>query len=117
MNELKILESVKGYLPMAFDEDESFDSNLLISIGSYVASLGQMIDIKNVAITSDTKYSDVVRTDDANLLMLIQHYIALRTRLDFDPPAGTILESLKNTSKELETRIMMSRSNVYDNEQ
>lgn len=102
-----ILEHVKGYVNLAFAGDDSFDTELKLSLSSYIAVTRQLVDLNNVEITEDTTFEDLMVSPNKGLLDMVKHYICLRVRLDFDPPVGSILSMLEKAKTELEHRLII----------
>lgn len=106
MVEESILTSIKKLLGIG-ESDESFDTDIIMSINSALMALNQLGvgDTAGFYISSkDDLWEDLLgdRTD----LEAVKIYIYLKVRLMFDPPQNSFLvDSIKNQITELEFRI------------
>ena len=104
-----ILSTVKKLLGI-FDDDTSFDTDIITHINTYLYSLVQMgVGSKGFVVTGyNEKWSDFVG-DDIDL-DAIRTYIYIKVRLVFDPPSNSFtIDSLKEVAKELEWRMYIDR--------
>lgn len=103
--EESILKTTKKLLGIPEDVDD-FDKDLIVYINTVFFSINQMGigPLKVFKITgNDEKWSDFSNRFDMEGL---KTYIYMNVRIMFDPPANSqLLESYKNTIKELEFRI------------
>lgn len=88
---------------------EVFDNELIADINVELATLQQLgvgdLDTAFVVTGYAETWEDLI--DDPELLSLIPQYVALRVKTIFDTPKSTtVVEALKEKSKELEFRIM-----------
>lgn len=111
----KILSSVKEAVDLGIDGDDTFDKRLLMEIDGVLSELAQMTSIDTeVDVDEDTTYEDVLQNSDKTLVRMIERYITLSVRLMFDPPTGSVLQSLKDSKLEAANRITM-HSATYNN--
>ena len=103
-----ILTSIKKLLGV-YEEDENFDTDIIIHINTAFMSLTQLGvgPTEGFRIKDDTSiWADFINTDDTMLYEAIKTYIYLRVKLIFDPPSsGATTEVYKETIKELEWRL------------
>jgi len=105
-----ILLTVKKSLGVS-EEEITFDDELILSINTAFMSLMQ------IGVGSDTGYSitdmndkwvDFLGTDTD--IEGVKTYICMKVKTFFDPPASSfVLQSIENTIKELEFRLMVQR--------
>lgn len=104
--EESILISIKKLLGI-MEDDNSFDTDIVISINSVFSALTQMGvgPEQGYSISGpDNKWSEYI--GDSNKLQMIKSYVHMRVRLLFDPPTSTaVLECTKELAKELEWRL------------
>lgn len=101
-----ILTSIKKVLGI-YEEDTSFDADLIMHINSVFMILRQMgIGPAYGFVIQDSYYSWSDFLSDNILLESVKTYMALKVRLIFDPPASsTIIEAMNRTISELEWRL------------
>lgn len=104
MNE-SILDSVKKLigLDQAYD---AFNTDIIIHINSVLMLLNQLgVGAKGFSITGSTEtWSDFL--GDVSELHMAKSYVAMKTRLVFDPPTNsTVMEALKQSISEMEWRL------------
>lgn len=100
-----ILESIKKCSGVS-NWDSAFDSDLILFINSNFLALGQMgiESAKSFSVTDEsTLWTDLMK--DGPLLNAIKSWLYLKTRLEFDPPTGSALDSYKAMINEYEWRI------------
>ena len=104
---MKILEYVKTKVDIEYeDSDNTFDNRLLIDIESALAELQQLTDIKSQdGITDSTTFEDILPLSDQGLLMLCKTFVGICVRLSFDPPSGSVLNSLEKSKDVIASRI------------
>ena len=101
-----ILTSVKKIIGIS-EEDESFDTDLIIHINSVLMVLNQL----GVGPEDGFSITDksAVWTDligDNKLIEAVKTFVGLKVRLIFDPPTSSaVLDSINKTISELEWRI------------
>lgn len=104
-----ILNTIKKLLGID-SEDDSFDNDLIAIINTVIPILSQMnIGPPNgfILTSPEDKWSDYL--DSEINLEGVKTYIYLKTKLIFDPPSTSIVvESINNTLKELEWRMMLA---------
>lgn len=104
-----ILDSTKKLLGIA-PEDTNFDTDVIISINTVLATLTQ-IGVGPpegfTIINKNSKWSDLLQDDKR--LEFVKSYVYIKVRLIFDPPQSqALLDSLERASKELEFRISIA---------
>lgn len=101
-----ILTSIKKVLGI-YEEDTSFDTDLIMHINSVFMILRQMgIGPSSGFTISDSYYTWDDFLSDNVLLESVKTYVALKVRLIFDPPASSaIIEAMNRTISELEWRL------------
>ncbi len=101
-----ILNSVKAYLGI-MEEDESFDSDLIIAINAVMFVLNQFgVGPSSPFIVEDSTQTwvDLLGEDPIGL---IRQYVGMRVKLIFDPPTSTyVSQALNEQIDELEWRII-----------
>lgn len=102
-----ILNDTKQVIGGAMNGD-AFDLDLTMAINGYLAYLTQIgVGPKGGFVITDSsdQWEDFVGEDDKVLLSLVQNYIWLKVRMQFDNPGGGISTSLEEKIKEYEWRI------------
>ncbi len=99
-----ILNSIKKNLGIAADYT-AFDADIIMAINSCFSVLTQL----GVGPVEGFSISDATTTwanylDDWSKLNMVKTYISIKTKLIFDPPVGSALESYKELIKEFEWR-------------
>ena len=101
-----ILTSVKKIIGIS-EEDESFDTDLIIHINSVLMILNQLGVGPEDGFSITDKYA--VWTDvigDNKFIEAVKTFVGLKVRLIFDPPTSSaVLDSINKTISELEWRI------------
>lgn len=112
-----ILTSVKKAIGGIYEDDEDFDSDIIMFINSELAELDQLgVGPKGgFAIEDKTaKWSDFI-TD--NRLNFVQQYVTLKVKMVFDPPSSSfVLEALNRKCEELKWRIILAAEHIKDEE-
>ena len=116
-----ILTSVKKIIGIS-EEDESFDTDLIIHINSVLMILNQLgvgpEDGFSIADKSAV-WTDVI--GDNKLIEAVKTFVGLKVRLIFDPPTSSaVLDSINKTISELEWRINVmveNKANVSGGEE
>lgn len=112
--ENSILLSVKN--AASIDNDETiYDAELLLHINSAFMILRQLgVGPETPFIVDDYDATWDSFTTDENILPLVRSYVSLKTRLLFDPPTSSALETaLQNTIAEYEWRLNIE-ADKYD---
>lgn len=93
-----ILQDIKKLLGP--ENDDAFDSEILIHINSAVATLSQIgACIEDAEVAADTNWSDIFESKAAANKSKL--YIYYKTRLGFDPPQSSYaIESIKTLADE-----------------
>ena len=116
-----ILTSVKKIIGIS-EEDESFDTDLIIHINSVLMILNQL----GVGPEDGFSITDksAVWTDligDNKFIEAVKTFVGLKVRLIFDPPTSSaVLDSINKTISELEWRINVmveNKANVSGGEE
>ena len=105
--EESILRSVKKLLGIA-DEDNDFDSDIVIHINSVFLILNQMGIGPDIPFTIDpfTEWTEFIT--EINKISIVKSYVYLKVKLLFDPPTSSILlDAIKNDINELEFRLLI----------
>ena len=105
-----ILLDVKRQLGVA-DEEVAFDEQLIVLINSALESLrtigATLTPALSIVSKTDT-WEDVFLLDTLHI-PLIKVYVALKTRVIFDPPASaTVMEAYSNLLKEYEWKLFVA---------
>lgn len=111
--EESILVSVKKILGMIEGYD-AFDTDLIMHINTVLGILIQMgIGTDSFYITGpDETWSDFLGTKNINL-PAVRTWVALKTRMIFDPPTTNVLaEAINANLKELEWRIYVTENYI-----
>lgn len=102
-----ILESIKKLLGIASD-DTSFDTDLIIYINSYIATLRQLGvgPSGGYSIKSKADMWSALLSETPELLEGVKTYIYLKVRLVFDPPTSTaVKDAFEKMASEFEWRL------------
>ena len=101
-----ILTSVKKIIGIS-EEDESFDTDLIIHINSVLMILNQLgVGPEDGFLITDKSavWTDVIGNN--KLIEAVKTFVGLKVRLIFDPPTSSaVLDSINKTISELEWRI------------
>ena len=107
-----ILTSVKKIIGIS-EEDESFDTDLIMHINSVLMILNQLGvgPEDGFSITDKSAvWTDVI--GDNKLIEAVKTFVGLKVRLIFDPPTSSaVLDSINKTISELEWRINVMAEN------
>ena len=116
-----ILTSVKKIIGIS-EEDESFDTDLIMHINSVLMILNQLGvgPEDGFSITDKSAvWTDVI--GDNKLIEATKTFVGLKVRLIFDPPTSSaVLDSINKTISELEWRINVmveNKANVSGGEE
>ena len=101
-----ILTSVKKAIGGIYEDDEDFDSDIIMFINSELAELNQL----GVGPEGGFSISDKIAlwTDliDDERLNFVQQYVTLKVKMIFDPPQNSfVMDSLNRKCEELKWRI------------
>ena len=110
MNDESILDSIKKMLGIV-SSCTDFDQTIINHINSAFMALSQLgvgpdngYRIRNNSNTWNEYYNDAENIDS------VKEYIYLKVKMVFDPPInGSIIESYKETIRELEWRLMIQK--------
>lgn len=107
--ENSVLKSVKSMIGIS-QEDSSFDVDIIMYINATLFTLYQLGVIpKIVQVTSDTDSFEDLVGGYIQEIGMFRLYIAQKVRVDFDPSSSsTVLQSLKDSIKEMEWRMLVS---------
>ena len=99
-----ILNSVKKNLGIAADYD-AFDPDLIMAINTCLSVCTQLGvgPEEGFSITGDSETWDDFISDWSKFGM-VKSYVYIKTKLIFDPPVGSALESYKELANEFEWR-------------
>ena len=103
--ESSILKTIRRSITGS-SENTFFDEDLIMAANVGFLTLTQLgVGPEEGFIVEDekTKWEDF--TDDELLLTTVNTYICRRTRLEFDPPTGSVLEALKASIDQMEWRL------------
>ena len=107
-----ILTSVKKIIGIS-EEDESFDTDLIMHINSVLMILNQLGvgPEDGFSITDKSAvWTDVI--GDNKFIEAVKTFVGLKVRLIFDPPTSSaVLDSINKTISELEWRINVMAEN------
>lgn len=107
-----ILTSIKKLLGVS-EEYENFDQDIMIHINTVFGTLNQLGIGPNEGFFIEDKTMIWYDFTMSPKLEMIKTYVYLKVRLMFDPPASSVLlESINNTIRELEFRIMLEGENL-----
>ena len=116
-----ILTSVKKIIGIS-EEDESFDTDLIMHINSVLMILNQLgvgPEDGFSIIDKSAVWTDVI--GDNKLIEATKTFVGLKVRLIFDPPTSSaVLDSINKTISELEWRINVmveNKANVSGGEE
>lgn len=102
-----ILLTIEKMLGIA-DEDTTFDTEIIVSINSAIATLNQLGigPSEGFSISDDSAEWDDLLGENAALFDMAKAYIYLKTRLVFDPPTSSfVLTSMQTQADELGWRL------------
>lgn len=104
--EESILTSIKKLLGIA-ESNTDFDTDIVMHINSVFMILRQLgVGPEtgfNITGNSETWFNYL--GEEKNKLALVRSYIYLKVRLLFDPPVGSVLESINRSISEFEWRL------------
>ena len=113
---MTILDYVKTKVDIEHEEgDNTFDERLLIDIETALAELQQLTELELTKdISSTTTFEELLNTSDMGLLMLCKTFVGICVRLTFDPPSGSVLNSLEKSKESIASRITIQPKEVYN---
>lgn len=107
-----ILTSVKKIVGIS-EEDESFDTDLIIHINSVLMILNQLGvgPPEGFSISDKTSvWSDLI--SDNLYIEAVKSFVSLKVRMIFDPPtSSSVADAINKTISELEWRILCNVEN------
>lgn len=107
---MTILQDVKSVLDFASEEDNGFDSRLIMELDGIVGELSQLTQLnKDFVMSADSKWEQLLNNNDNHLLRLAKQYVYLNIRIKFDPPIGSILSSLEKSIYSTAHRIIIQK--------
>jgi hypothetical protein len=108
--DMTILSDVKSVLDFASEEDKGFDSRLIMEIDGIIGETSQLTQLnKDFVMSEDSKWEQLLNNDDQQLLRLIKLYVYLNIRVKFDPPVGSVLNSLTKSIQSTAHRIIIQK--------
>ena len=114
---MTILNDVKTTLDFASEEDNHFDSRLIMELDGIIGEISQLTFVNNSFVMSnDAEWTGLLDIDDKNLLRLVKQFIYINIRLKFDPPAGSVLTSLEKSLQSTAHRIIIQKEKFNDPE-
>lgn len=114
---MTILNDVKTTLDFASEEDNHFDSRLIMELDGIVGELSQLTFVNNSFVMSnDAEWTGLLDINDQNLLRLVKQFIYINIRLKFDPPTGSVLTSLEKSLQSTAHRIIIQKEKFNDPE-
>ncbi len=114
---MTILNDVKTTLDFASEEDNHFDSRLIMELDGIIGELSQLTFVNNSFVMSnDAEWAGLLDIDDQNLLRLVKQFIYINIRLKFDPPTGSVLTSLEKSLQSTAHRIIIQKEKFNDPE-
>lgn len=109
-----ILNSIKKLIGIN-EEDDAFDSDILININSVFSTLYQIGVWENshISIKDESETWEEVFKDCLDLVDYIKLYTYMKVRVAFDPPTSSfLLDALNKQIQELEWRIMIQAESL-----
>jgi len=108
--DMTILEDVKSVLDFASEEDDGFDSRLIMELEGIIGELSQLTLLnKDFVMSKDSNWEKLLNTTDNHLIRLVKQYVYLNIRIKFDPPAGSVLSSLEKSIQSTAHRIIIQK--------
>lgn len=116
--DMTILKDVKSVLDFASEEDTGFDSRLIIELEGIIGELSQLTQLnKEFVMGEDSKWEQLLNTNDNHLLRLVKQYVYLNIRIKFDPPVGSVLTSLEKSIQSTAHRIIIQKEEFNEQRQ
>lgn len=114
---MTILNDVKTTLDFASEEDNHFDSRLVMELDGIIGELSQLALLNPTFVMSnDAEWDSLFHVNDPNLLRLTKQFIYINIRLKFDPPSGSVLTSLEKSLQSTAHRIIIQKEKFNDPE-
>lgn len=108
--DMTILKDVKSVLDFASEEDDGFDSRLIMELEGIIGELSQLTLLnKDFVMSEDSNWEQLLNTTDNHLIRLVKQYVYLNIRIKFDPPAGSVLSSLEKSIQSTAHRIIIQK--------
>ena len=108
--DMTILKDVKSVLDFASEEDNGFDSRLIMELEGIIGELSQLTLLnKDFVMSEESNWEQLLNTNDNHLLRLVKQYVYLNIRIKFDPPAGSVLSSLEKSIQSTAHRIIIQK--------
>lgn len=113
--DMTILKDVKSVLDFASEEDDGFDSRLIMELDGIIGELSQLEQLnKDFVMSEDSNWEQLLNTTDTHLLRLVKQYVYLNIRIKFDPPAGSVLTSLEKSIQSTAHRIIIQKEDFNE---
>lgn len=113
--DMTILKDVKSVLDFASEEDDGFDSRLIMELDGIIGELSQLAQLnKDFVMGEDSNWEQLLNTTDTHLLRLVKQYVYLNIRIKFDPPAGSVLTSLEKSIQSTAHRIIIQKEDFNE---
>lgn len=113
--DMTILKDVKSVLDFASEEDDGFDSRLIMELEGIIGELSQLTLLnKDFVMNEDSNWEQLLNTTDNHLLRLVKQYVYLNIRIKFDPPAGSVLSSLEKSIQSTAHRIIIQKEDFNE---
>ena len=114
---MTILNDVKTTLDFASEEDNHFDSRLVMELDGIIGELSQLALLNPTFVMSnDAEWDSLLHVNDPNLLRLTKQFVYINIRLKFDPPSGSVLTSLEKSLQSKAHRIIIQKEKFNDPE-
>lgn len=114
---MTILNDVKTTLDFASEEDNHFDSRLVMELDGIIGELSQLALLNPTFVMSnDSEWDSLLHINDPNLLRLTKQFVYINIRLKFDPPTGSVLTSLEKSLQSTAHRIIIQKEKFNDPE-
>lgn len=113
--DMTIIKDVKSVLDFASEEDDGFDSRLIMELEGIIGELSQLTLLnKDFVMNEDSNWEQLLNTTDNHLLQLVKQYVYLNIRIKFDPPAGSVLSSLEKSIQSTANRIIIQKEDFNE---
>lgn len=113
--DMTILKDVKSVLDFASEEDDGFDSRLIMELDGIIGELSQLTQLnKDFVMGEDSNWEQLLNAKDQQLIRLIKQYVYLNIRIKFDPPAGSVLSSLEKSIQSTAHRIIIQKEDFNE---
>ena len=114
---MAILNDVKTTLDFASEEDNGFDSRLIMELDGIIGELSQLTHLSSeFEMTADATWDSLLVKKDPNLLRLIKQFVYINIRIKFDPPTGSVLTSLEKSLSSTAQRIIIQKEEFNESE-